>query len=84
MVTAAAMRLEEEGRLPLQAPVTRWLPDFRPSAPQAAQAAQTETAEPRRPTITIEQLITHTSGPQRTASWKTGTARTHAPKYRTD
>ena len=62
MVTAAAMRLEEEGRLPLQAPVTRWLPDFRPSAPQAAQAAQTETAEPRRPTITIEQLITHTSG----------------------
>ena len=62
MVTAAAMRLEEEGRLPLQAPVTRWLPDFRPSAPQAAQAAQTETAEPRRPTITIGQLITHTSG----------------------
>lgn len=62
MVTAAAMRLEEEGRLPLQAPVTRWLPDFRPSAPQTAQADQTETAEPRRPTITIEQLITHTSG----------------------
>ena len=62
MVTAAAMRLEEEGRLPLQAPVTRWLPDFRPRAPQAAQATQTETAEPRRPTITIEQLITHTSG----------------------
>ena len=62
MVTAAAMRLEEEGRLPLQAPVTRWLPDFRPRASQAAQATQTETAEPRRPTITIEQLITHTSG----------------------
>lgn len=99
MVTAAAMRLEEEGRLPLQAPVTRWLPDFRPSAPQAVQAeasataashsktgtptasspsgstgtdqasstgtertTATASAEPRRPTITIEQLITHTSG----------------------
>ena len=51
MVTAAAMQLEEEGRLPLQAPVTRWLPDFRPSAPSA-----------QHPTITLEQLITHTSG----------------------
>src|SRR5690606_25111670 len=30
-VTAAAMRLVEEGRLDLNAPVTRWLPEFRPA-----------------------------------------------------
>ncbi|MFT3691227.1 serine hydrolase domain-containing protein [Paenirhodobacter sp.] len=50
-VTAAAMRLAEEGRLDLNAPVTRWLPDFRPALPDGT-----------RPDITIHQLLTHTSG----------------------
>lgn len=51
IVTAAAMRLVEEGRLDLHAPVTRWLPDFRP-------ALQDGT----RPEITVHHLLTHTSG----------------------
>lgn len=50
-VTAAAMRLIEEGRLDLDAPVTQWLPDFRPSLPDAST-----------PDITIGQLLTHSSG----------------------
>lgn len=50
-VSAAAMRLVEEGRLDLDAPVTKWLPDFRPASPDGS-----------RPDITIRQLLTHTSG----------------------
>ncbi|HEF5874282.1 TPA: beta-lactamase family protein [Burkholderia cenocepacia] len=50
-VTAAAMRLVEEGRLDLDAPVTRWLPEFRPALPDGSV-----------PEITIRQLMTHTSG----------------------
>ncbi|KJF71056.1 serine hydrolase domain-containing protein [Agrobacterium arsenijevicii] len=51
VVTAATMRLVEEGRLDLHAPVTQWLPDFRPALPDGT-----------RPEITIHQLLTHTSG----------------------
>jgi CubicO group peptidase (beta-lactamase class C family) len=51
MVTAAAMRLVETGRLGLDRPVTDWLPDFRPAL-----------ADGRRPPITLRQLLTHTSG----------------------
>lgn len=50
-VTAAAMRLIEEGKLNLHAPVTQWLPDFRPALPDGT-----------RPEITIHHLLTHTSG----------------------
>ncbi|RMX05000.1 class A beta-lactamase-related serine hydrolase [Corticibacter populi] len=51
MVSAAALRLVEQGRLDLQAPVTRWLPDFRPQMPDGSM-----------PVITLHQLLTHTAG----------------------
>ncbi|WP_425965319.1 serine hydrolase domain-containing protein [Rhizobium nepotum] len=51
VVTAAAMRLVEDGRLDLNAPVTQWLPDFRPALPDGS-----------RPVITVHHLLTHTSG----------------------
>ncbi len=51
IVTAAAMRLVEEKRLDLHAPVRRWLTDFRPTLPDGS-----------RPDITIHHLMTHTSG----------------------
>ena len=51
LVTAAAMQLVEEGRLDLHAPVTRWLPGFRPAL-----------ADGSRPEITIHHLLTHMSG----------------------
>lgn len=50
-VTAAAMRLVEEGALDLHAPVTQWLPHFRPALPDGST-----------PQITIHHLLTHTSG----------------------
>lgn len=51
IVTAATMRLVKDGRLALDAPVTRWLPDFRPALPDGST-----------PEITIHHLLTHTSG----------------------
>ena len=51
IVSTAAMILVERGRLSFEDAVTRWLPDFRPALPNG-----------ERPTITIRQLLTHTSG----------------------
>ncbi len=51
IVTTAALRLVEQGRLKLNDPVTRWLPNFRP-----------HTADGATPKITIHQLLTHTAG----------------------
>ncbi|MEG1281876.1 MAG: serine hydrolase domain-containing protein [Comamonas sp.] len=55
IVTAAAMRLVEQGKLNLDAPVTQYLPDFRPRL-----AAADASGHP--PSITVHQLVTHTSG----------------------
>ncbi|WP_026868469.1 serine hydrolase domain-containing protein [Inquilinus limosus] len=51
IVTAAALRLVEEGRIALADPVTRYLPDFRP-----------KLADGSEPVITIRHLLTHTAG----------------------
>lgn len=51
IVAAAALAMVERRDLALDAPVSRWLPDFRPAAPGGAPAQ-----------ITIAQLLTHTSG----------------------
>ncbi len=50
MVSAAAMRLVEQGKLSLDDPVTRWLPDFQPRL------------DGKPVVITIRQLLNHTSG----------------------
>ncbi|MDP3492385.1 MAG: serine hydrolase domain-containing protein [Hyphomonadaceae bacterium] len=51
IVTAAAMRMIELGKLSLDAAVTDFFPDFKPKAPDGST-----------PTITIRHLLTHTSG----------------------
>ena len=51
LVSAAALRLVEEGRIGLDDPVTRWLPDFRPALPDGT-----------RPVITVRHLLTHSAG----------------------
>src|SRR5687768_9898404 len=51
LVTAAALRMVELGKFTLADPVTRYLPDFRPAAPNG------ET-----PAITLRHLLTHTAG----------------------
>jgi CubicO group peptidase (beta-lactamase class C family) len=51
LVTAAALRLLERGRIALTDPVTRYLPNFRPALPSG-----------EIPTITLRHLLTHTAG----------------------
>ncbi|MDP9882326.1 CubicO group peptidase (beta-lactamase class C family) [Variovorax boronicumulans] len=51
IVSTAAMVLVDQGRLDLDDPVTRWLPDFRPRLPDGGEAV-----------ITLRQLLTHTAG----------------------
>jgi CubicO group peptidase (beta-lactamase class C family) len=51
IVTAVAMKLVEQGRIGLDDPVTKWLPDFKPGLPDGTA-----------PVITIRQLLTHTAG----------------------
>jgi CubicO group peptidase (beta-lactamase class C family) len=51
IVTAAAMRMIELGKFKLDTPVTDFLPDFRPKAPDGST-----------PQITIRHLLTHTAG----------------------
>ncbi|PIP00819.1 serine hydrolase domain-containing protein [Pleomorphomonas carboxyditropha] len=51
MVSVAALAMVEAGRLRLDDPVTRYLPDFQP-----------RLADGSAPPITISQLMTHTSG----------------------
>lgn len=51
IVSAAALALVDRGKLSLDDPVTKWLPDFRPKLASGAT-----------PAITVRQLLTHTSG----------------------
>lgn len=51
IVTVAALELIDKGKLRLDDPVTRWLPDFKPKTPDGVT-----------PTITIKNLLTHTAG----------------------
>jgi CubicO group peptidase (beta-lactamase class C family) len=51
IVSAAALALIDQGKLSLDDPVTKWLPDFHPKLASGAA-----------PTITVRQLLTHTSG----------------------
>ncbi len=51
VVTVAALALAEEGVVDLDAPVTRYLPDFRPKMQDGSE-----------PVITLRHLLTHTSG----------------------
>ncbi|WP_422928736.1 serine hydrolase domain-containing protein [Singulisphaera sp. PoT] len=51
LTSAAALALVDKGKLQLNDPVTKYLPDFRP-----------KLADGKEPTITIHHLLTHTSG----------------------
>jgi CubicO group peptidase (beta-lactamase class C family) len=51
IVTAAALAMIEKGKFQLETPVTNFLPDFKPKAPDGST-----------PTITIRHLLTHTAG----------------------
>jgi CubicO group peptidase (beta-lactamase class C family) len=63
VVSAAALALADKGKLSLEDPVTKWLPDFRPKLANGAM-----------PKITVRQLLTHTAGIGYKFAEKTGTA----------
>lgn len=67
VTTVAALMLLEEGRLTLDAPVSRYVPSFAKTTvlvPPAkdAQAGAPPRVEPAKRPITIRDLLTHTSG----------------------
>ncbi|MEO8055446.1 MAG: serine hydrolase domain-containing protein [Acidobacteriota bacterium] len=67
VTTVAALILLEEGRLTLDAPVSRFIPSFAKTtvfvpAPKDAPAGTPPTAVPAKRAITIRDLLTHTSG----------------------
>jgi CubicO group peptidase (beta-lactamase class C family) len=51
MTTAAALALVQQGKLDLDDPVTKWLPNFHP-----------KMADGSEPKITVRELLTHTAG----------------------
>jgi CubicO group peptidase (beta-lactamase class C family) len=51
IVSVAALALIDQGKLSLDEPITKWLPDFRP-----------KLHDGREPVITVRHLLTHTSG----------------------
>jgi CubicO group peptidase (beta-lactamase class C family) len=51
LVSAATLALWDQGKLNLDDPVTRWLPEFKP-----------KLVDGRVPIITIRELLTHTAG----------------------
>jgi CubicO group peptidase (beta-lactamase class C family) len=63
IVSAAVLALVDQRKLSLDDPVTKWLPDFRP-----------KLASGEAPTITVRQLLTHTSGLGYKFTEKPGTA----------
>ncbi|MGH8188879.1 MAG: serine hydrolase domain-containing protein [Steroidobacteraceae bacterium] len=63
IVSAAALALVDRGKLSLDDHVTKWLPDFRPKLASGAA-----------PTITVRDLLAHTSGLGYKFAEKPGTA----------
>jgi CubicO group peptidase (beta-lactamase class C family) len=63
IVSAAALALVDQGKLSLEDPVARWLPYFHPKLTSG-----------EAPTITVRQLLTHTSGLGYKLAEKPGTA----------
>lgn len=51
LVASAALKLADDETIDLAAPVTEWLPEFRPRLPDGTA-----------PTITLHHLLTHTAG----------------------
>lgn len=62
LISVAAMMLQEEGALLLSDPVSRYLPEFAKTRVAVAKAGGGYDVVDARRTITIRDLLTHTSG----------------------
>ena len=57
ITSAAALILHDEGKLDLQAPVSKYLPEFK-----EMKVVDGDKERPAERELTVEQLFTHTSG----------------------
>ena len=62
VTSAAAMTLLDEGKLALDDPVTRWLPEFEDMRVLDDRGGPLEATSPARRPITVDDLLTHRSG----------------------
>lgn len=62
VTVAAAMTLVEEGKLALNEPVTRWLPELADMRALREARGPLDRTEPARRPITFDDLMTHRSG----------------------
>jgi CubicO group peptidase (beta-lactamase class C family) len=62
ITTAAAMMLVDEGKLALDDPVTRWLPEFAEMRVLDDHRGPLNKTSPARRPITVDDLLTHRSG----------------------
>lgn len=79
VVSAAALALAERGAIALDAPVTRWLPEFRPKLPDGREPATAGLAHPGLPdgwgfTMAASILLdpAPTGTPQSPGTWQWG------------
>lgn len=62
VTSVAAMMLVEEGRLALEDPVSRYLPEFASPSVAVREVDGSVQLEPARRPLTVRDLLTHTSG----------------------
>ena len=62
VTTAAAMTLVDRGKLALDDPVTRWLPEFADMGVLEDPDGPLDKTSPAHRTITVDDLLTHRSG----------------------
>ncbi|MGB7423587.1 MAG: serine hydrolase domain-containing protein, partial [Ornithinimicrobium sp.] len=62
VVTVAALRLVERGRLDLDDPVQQWLPELRDRRVLRGPRAGLDDTVPAQAAITVRHLLTNTSG----------------------
>ena len=62
VTSVAAMMLVEEGRIALDDPITRWVPELADLRVMRDPAGALDDTEPARRDITVEDLLTHRSG----------------------
>src|ERR1700743_1833703 len=62
VTTVAALMLMEEGKLRLDDPITRWLPEFSDMVVLKDAAGPVDQSYPAPRDITVEDLMTHRSG----------------------
>jgi CubicO group peptidase (beta-lactamase class C family) len=62
MATVGALTFYEEGRLPLNAPISDWLPQFKNMKVGQVDADGKLTTSPAKNPITVQDLMRHTNG----------------------